>query len=516
MNCDSARQYRYWAFISYSSKDQSWAKWLHKALETYRIPSLFVGQQMPTSELTPKRLHPIFRDRDELPASSNLGMEIERALAASRYLIVIASPNSAISLWVNKEIMTFRELERDDRIFAIIVDGTPNSQDQYECFPPALRQMQPLAADVRLHADGKNDAKLKLLSAMLGIGLDNLKRRDTRRRILQLELTIVIVTTLATVIIGLGWFSYLQRMNALVAELQEAKAIVEPIDLLDFLLFDLRNALESSDRTNIAHEAERHVKDYLKNQNKWQTGELLLASIYRKRILQGDKFLASNHFSDSLTAYRGALQVLEWSVEAYPMVNYDKDKSEVHKKTGKLFLIQEKLDEALDEYRIALNIVRHLSENKSTDKWLRRDLWESYERVGDVLFKARRLDEALTHYRKALGISQQLIVPYETDDGWSQRDVMVIHIRIADTLVVQKQLDLAVREYQAALNIVKHLIEQNQAAIPPVVRFLSKYLGLAEQNTTKQVWQEDLAMVRKRISNVLSIQERSDEPITER
>ena len=31
--------YRYFAFISYSSKDVKWAEWIQKKLETYRLPS---------------------------------------------------------------------------------------------------------------------------------------------------------------------------------------------------------------------------------------------------------------------------------------------------------------------------------------------------------------------------------------------------------------------------------------------------------------------------------------------
>ena len=35
-------EYRYWAFISYSSRDKSWARWLHRAIETYGIPAQLI------------------------------------------------------------------------------------------------------------------------------------------------------------------------------------------------------------------------------------------------------------------------------------------------------------------------------------------------------------------------------------------------------------------------------------------------------------------------------------------
>jgi hypothetical protein len=36
----------YWAFISYSSKDQKWGEWLHRRLENYPIPPEFRGLEV--------------------------------------------------------------------------------------------------------------------------------------------------------------------------------------------------------------------------------------------------------------------------------------------------------------------------------------------------------------------------------------------------------------------------------------------------------------------------------------
>ncbi|MCH8034592.1 MAG: toll/interleukin-1 receptor domain-containing protein [Bacteroidetes bacterium] len=104
---DTTDGYRYWAFISYSSKDSKVARKLHKKLETYNIPRDLVGRPG-RYEPVPRRLFPIFRDRDELPLSADLGASIEDALRASRYLIVLCSRNSATSRWVNEEIRYFK------------------------------------------------------------------------------------------------------------------------------------------------------------------------------------------------------------------------------------------------------------------------------------------------------------------------------------------------------------------------------------------------------------------------
>ena len=227
------QEYRYWAFITYSHKDEAQAKWLHRAIETYGIPAKLVEHRhvTPVGEPAPKRFHPIFRDRDELAASSDLGREIENALRASRYLIVICSPHAAQSRWVNREVETFAELGRSDRILAFIVDGEPNSRDERECFPQALRQMEPLAPDARREGDGRTNAKLKLLAGMLGVSFDELKRRDDQRRIRRLELVVAVALVLVAAFAGLAWYAKQQQAKADLARqgavAAEATAVAE-------------------------------------------------------------------------------------------------------------------------------------------------------------------------------------------------------------------------------------------------------------------------------------------------
>ena len=190
---------KYWAFLSYSHTDKKWSDWLHKSLETYRVPRRLVGK--PSRDgVVPKRAYPVFRDREELPGSSDLGNNISSALEESRYLVVICSPNVAVSRWVNEEIKTFKSMGREDRILCLIVSGEPNATDKpelglLECFPEAVRfrvgpdrvvsgeRTEPIAADARSGKDGKHNAKLKILSGVLGVAYDELKQRDKQRRI---------------------------------------------------------------------------------------------------------------------------------------------------------------------------------------------------------------------------------------------------------------------------------------------------------------------------------------------
>ena len=84
----SSSGFPYRAFISYSHADKAWADWLHKALETYRVPSRLVGTTTAHGTIL-RRLNPVFRDRDELSSAPELGTRINQELAQSKNLIMV-------------------------------------------------------------------------------------------------------------------------------------------------------------------------------------------------------------------------------------------------------------------------------------------------------------------------------------------------------------------------------------------------------------------------------------------
>lgn len=223
-------QPKYRAFLSYSHRDTKWAEWLHKGLESYRPPKILIGTSTARGPV-PKRLAPIFRDREELASATDLGTVINDALQQSGCQIVICSPQAAKSHWVNEEIIAFRRLGREDRIFCLIVGGEPNATDQpgqaeQECFPPALRfrigadgqlsdaRTEPIAADARPGKDGKQAAKLKLIAGVLGVGYDALRRREQQRR--NRRLFALTCAALAGMVVtsGLAGYALIQRAAA--------------------------------------------------------------------------------------------------------------------------------------------------------------------------------------------------------------------------------------------------------------------------------------------------------------
>jgi hypothetical protein len=217
--------FKYRAFLSYSHRDAAWAKWLHKALEAYRIDKDLVGRQTAHGPV-PKTLRPIFRDREDFAAGHSLTEQTIAALEASEFLVVICSPNAARSEYVSDEIRRFKALGRSAQVIPLIIDGEPGDPRR-ECFPPALRfkvgtdggltreREEPIAADATQQGDGKEVAKLKVVAGLLGLPLDEVRRRAERARKRGNRIRTGIVGSVTLVLLGaaLGWTAAVSLTN---------------------------------------------------------------------------------------------------------------------------------------------------------------------------------------------------------------------------------------------------------------------------------------------------------------
>ncbi len=250
--------FKYKAFISYSWKDRAAAEALHRALETFRIPKSL-------KERAGERLVPIFRDRDEEAAGANLRAAIEEGLDTSEFLIVVCSPNSAASPWVNKEIAYFRKKRDAANILSYVIAGEPGP----ECFPPSLLFESsvdgavtaeaieaPLAADARENGDGPRLARLKIIAAMLRVGLDDLVRRDAQRRTRNLRMAIGGLSAATLLFAGIAGVAAYQWNDAVKNEQRAAREAMKAERVSEFMvsLFEVPDPGESRGRQVTARE----------------------------------------------------------------------------------------------------------------------------------------------------------------------------------------------------------------------------------------------------------------------
>ncbi len=171
---------KYIAFISYSHKDEKVAKWLQRKLESYKLPVEVRGDYGQS-----KYLRPVFRDRSDLGAGV-LSEELQESLRQSRYLIVICSSHSMLSEWVNREVQTYLEWGRVADIIPFVVDGQMNG-DANEFLPQCLKMYTKEHLDkellsVNIFENGREEAFIRVVSHVLGLGFDQLWKRYVRDR----------------------------------------------------------------------------------------------------------------------------------------------------------------------------------------------------------------------------------------------------------------------------------------------------------------------------------------------
>lgn len=170
------------AFISYNHNDVKYAHWLQKKLEHYRLPAE-IHNEFEDS----RYIRPVFRDQTDLNTGI-LANTLRDQLEASRFLIVLCSPNSAKSQWVSNEVKAFIEWGRLDRIIPVIVDGQPNCYNpDLECFPEYLREYtkehpESELLGISFAEVGKEKAFIRIVSRMLDVSFDTLWKRHERER----------------------------------------------------------------------------------------------------------------------------------------------------------------------------------------------------------------------------------------------------------------------------------------------------------------------------------------------
>ena len=193
--------FSYYAFISYTEKDEIWAEWLQWELEHYKIPTKVRSEN---KEL-PERVKPVFWYKNDL-AGAHLSGAIKKELEQSKYMIVVCSPASANKDWVNDEVRYFKEeLKRGDRIIPFIVNGEAKATSpELECLPTPIRNLpreeELRCIDVRKY--GKNKALVNIVSTLFNIRFDILWDRFKREQRKRFTIYGAIVALFAILIFG--------------------------------------------------------------------------------------------------------------------------------------------------------------------------------------------------------------------------------------------------------------------------------------------------------------------------
>jgi WD40 repeat protein len=203
----------YDAFVSYSH-----------AADGRLAPALQAGLQSLAKPWYRRRALRVFRDKTSLAATPELWPAIEQALAQSRYFVLLASPDAAVSPWVDREVRWWRAHRGRDTVLIVLTDGSlvwdeaigDFASDETNAIPPGLRgwfTAEPLWVDLRWarnkrHVSLRNpdfrDALATLAAPVRGLPKDELVGEDLRqnRRVRRLARGAVALLTLLAVLAG--------------------------------------------------------------------------------------------------------------------------------------------------------------------------------------------------------------------------------------------------------------------------------------------------------------------------
>jgi eukaryotic-like serine/threonine-protein kinase len=459
--------FRYKAFLSYSHRDKKSAERLHRAIESYKIDRDLVGRETPAGRV-PATLRPIFRDRDDFSAGHSLTEQTLAALEASQFLVVVCSPHAAKSQYVNEEIRHFKAMDHPDRVIAIIVDGEPGDPAR-DCFPPALRfkvgadgtvtdeREEPIAADARPEGDGKENAKQKVVSGLLGLGLDEIVRRAERARRRQnrfwagLTGLFLLLAVSATASAAYAWHQLGTNEAFLNATLKTATDIVNTavtqaekynvprsatLELLAKaeVLFDDMARLGRS-TPDLKYRKAQMLIEFARNYAVLgQTDKRRQSANEAYRLLAG---LASEKPGD--TTYLAALAAAYSEISA-------------------VFVDQGDIASALASLGNGRSIIENLAEANPDDSRWPTELSNMQDFIGDIQVARGDVEEALHSFRGGLAARKRL-ADEQPDNAALQQNVAWSHRRVGNVLLTQGRFGEALAAQQESLAILKQLAD---------------------------------------------------------
>jgi tetratricopeptide (TPR) repeat protein len=458
---------RYYAFLSYSHKDKELADWLHRELEKFRVPAALAGKLTATG-VVPRRLTPIFRDQHDLSAGDDLAVEIEAALAASQFLVVLCSPTAAKSRWTNLEVESFKRTRPEGCVLAAVVAGEPFASDipgreDEECFPPALRfkydrrghrtakRAEPLAADFRDGGEGRRLAFLKLVAGMLGVGLDELVQRAQTRR--QRRLAILAAASLG----GMAVTSTL-AVTAIQARDSAREQRRQAETLIEFMVGDLRDKLEPIGKLDVLDGVGSRVLAYYSKQDTSQLSDDALVQRSQALNLMAEVAYDRGNFAEAENLYQ---QAAAGTAEAVRRSPNDAKRLYVHAQNifsiGEVARFAGRPAQAEAAYREYKRIADQMAALEPDNLKYRMEVLYGEEDIGISLLNERRFAEASRHFEDTVRPIGSLASLYPADATYHQEYATAL-AWVADAQRAQGNLENAISARERQVSSLNELL----------------------------------------------------------
>jgi tetratricopeptide (TPR) repeat protein len=537
----------------FSPVDSGAARRVRCRLEGFRVDRELVGCPTRIGPV-PETLRPIFSDRHDFFASPSLEPATVAALADSAALVILASPHSVRSRYVDKQIKFFKLRHPERPVIVLIVEGRLDESERTGArsalrFAVAPDWAGPADAVPRdlYESDGFELAIAKVIARLIGLGVwDVYQRAETARhrggRICTAAAAAMVV--LATASGVLTWQSRQSRLAV-----ADFAALAERYKLASPTQAAAPGAKESISEaiTTIAQGAARDPRyaealELLKAGKPAEAEPALKAAAEDKamRVAQIE-MQAGKPARAAAVAYRALASIAAISDPGRAREYYAKaarlDPSDIVALFRNGWFQQEagQFDVAEAMYRGVIASVQ-----ASNSEWV---LWAHFGK-GDIERERGHLDDALATYREGRAIAENRAKADPANLGW-QYDLGISNERIGDLLMALGDHAGALKSYRAQQEVLSRMaggdpdradrkvdpadsdiktgsvpeaqdhLAQDHLAQDHLAEVLTSHQAsladierLAKANLADAGWQHDLALSYERVGTLLAWQDR--------
>jgi len=434
---------QYKAFLSYSHQDEKIAKKLHRALENYSPPRHVSSEDI-------KTLGPVFRDQDEMSAGADLSDKIKSALKQSEYLIVLASPASQQSHWVNDEIRFFRELNGSSKILSALIYENP-----VESFPPALLEtgLEPLAADLT-----RGQFRLgvtQLAASMMDVGLDDLIQRDLKK--LRRRVTAITVGS-ATALIVMGSLTWAAWSAQQLAEQRRQDAEEQ----IEFMITDLKDELESVGKLAPLNSVGQRAVEYYDGYPLSSHNSDALVRRAKVFHMLGDIQDQQGNFEISVDYFRRAFDATQVLLEKSPE---DPEKIFAHAQSGhwvgSAYYNQENYEQAETYFQIYYDLANELeTQEGQTPRAIQEKIY-ALSNFGNLTLEKGEMSRARGYLISVAEQKLSLVLQNPSDNG-QKVSIADTYTSIANLELREGRLPEAIIELEKTINILESIEVQTE------------------------------------------------------
>ncbi len=432
------KDFKYYAFISYSRNNSAAAAYLHRKLEHFHIP-----RKLLANDRSSRFLRPIFRDRRDLATSAgNFTEDIKNALAESRFLIVLCSPDAACSPWVDKEVRYFLENHGCDYslIVPVVLDGNPGSGKDDECLPEALRDGQIMLRNLpnmkpesgeKVKAGWENGV-VQTLSYLLNVQRDRIRAAVDTEKVYLFRICAVIAIAVMIGFGGLTAWALLASHRAQLA-MRESEAARQEAEIA-------RQEAECSEREaqNSKNEAESNARAALRQTKiaTWSMSFLHNMFTYSEAVEQYSSDVSGNEENMQNKIIRiirenvGQIRELPWEMQVILYPDF-----------AMMLASHGAWEEALELIRIACELNREHRPGSL-------EMLRCMEMYGRINWGNRNLDEALRVFLEALAMWKEF-----NADGKYNAQVIKLSNTIGYVYFDRKDFDSALDYHRQSFDL---------------------------------------------------------------